>query len=163
MILTFDPGRYVSEVILVGCGGTGAQLARAIARISRMMQDAGKTVPHLRFIDPDVIEQKNIGRQLFTDAVIGQNKAVALARRFNMALGLDCQYLLRKLQLRQFLSLSMQTSISTAITRALSVVQWTTGKRDRRLPAQKIVSGLTQEMIAIQRRRSSERHQMQNG
>jgi tRNA A37 threonylcarbamoyladenosine dehydratase len=89
MMLTYDPGRYITEIILVGCGGTGAQVARTIARIIRIMQDTGKSTPKLRFIDPDKIELKNVGRQLFTDAQIGMYKAVELARRFNYALGLE--------------------------------------------------------------------------
>jgi len=91
MMLTYDPGHYITEIILVGCGGTGAQVARTIARIIRMMQDTGKSTPKLRFIDPDKIELKNVGRQLFTDAQIGMYKAVELARRFNYALGLEIE------------------------------------------------------------------------
>jgi PRTRC genetic system ThiF family protein len=91
MILTFDPQLYVSEVIFVGCGGTGAQWANGMARIIRMMKDTGKKIPHIKFIDPDHFEVKNVGRQLVQDATIGENKAVELARRFNMALGLNIE------------------------------------------------------------------------
>jgi len=88
MMLTFDPNHHLSEVILVGCGGTGAVWANGIARIIRMMKDTGKSIPHIKFIDPDQFEFKNVGRQLVQDATIGENKAVELARRFNMSLGL---------------------------------------------------------------------------
>lgn len=88
MMLTFDPNHYLNEVILVGCGGTGAQWSNGIARIIRMMKDTGKSTPHIKFIDPDNFEYKNVGRQLVQDASIGENKAVELARRFNMSLGL---------------------------------------------------------------------------
>jgi len=91
MILTFDPNIYLSEVVLVGCGGTGAVWANGIARIVRMMKDSGKKIPHIKFIDPDQFEFKNVGRQLVQDASIGENKAVELARRFNMALGLSIE------------------------------------------------------------------------
>lgn len=91
MILTFDPNIYLSEVILVGCGGTGAQWANGIARIIRMMKDSGKKVPHIKFVDPDHFEFKNVGRQLVQDASIGENKAVEVARRFNMSLGLSIE------------------------------------------------------------------------
>lgn len=91
MILTFDPNQHLSEVILVGCGGTGAVWANGIARIIRMMKDTGKSIPHIKFIDPDQFEFKNVGRQLVQDACIGENKAVELARRFNMALGLSIE------------------------------------------------------------------------
>ena len=91
MMLTYDPSYYLKEVVLVGCGGTGAQIARTVARIIRMMQDTGKSTPVLRFVDPDRIERKNVGRQLFTDAQIGLYKSVELARRFNYALGLEIE------------------------------------------------------------------------
>ena len=42
----------------------------------------------LTFLDPDVVELKNVGRQLFSLADLGQPKAVVLARRLNAALGL---------------------------------------------------------------------------
>jgi PRTRC genetic system ThiF family protein len=91
MMLHFDPRHYLSEIVLVGCGGTGAQWGRAIARLLRMLQDAGKQTPKVKFIDPDVIEAQNIGRQLFHDSLIGENKAIELARRFNLALGLGIE------------------------------------------------------------------------
>jgi PRTRC genetic system ThiF family protein len=91
MILTFDPNNYISEVVLVGCGGTGGVCANGIARLMRMMKDSGKKVPYIKFIDPDHFEMKNVGRQLVQDASIGENKAIELARRFNMALGLGIE------------------------------------------------------------------------
>jgi len=46
-------------------------------------------VPAMCFIDPDTVEEKNIGRQLFSYGDLGQNKARVLAARFNAALGLS--------------------------------------------------------------------------
>jgi PRTRC genetic system ThiF family protein len=91
MMLTYDPSRYIQEVVIVGCGGTGAQIARTVARIIRMMQDTGKSTPKLRFVDPDVVETKNVGRQLYTDANVGMYKSIELSRRFNYALGLEIE------------------------------------------------------------------------
>lgn len=45
--------------------------------------------PRITFIDPDTVEKKNVGRQMFTLADLGQNKAELLMRRLNLALGLD--------------------------------------------------------------------------
>ena len=45
--------------------------------------------PSVRFIDPDVVEEHNIGRQLFSYGDLGANKAQVLAKRFNAALGLN--------------------------------------------------------------------------
>ena len=90
-MLSYDPKQHIQDIVLVGCGGTGSQVARTIARITRMMLDSGKSAPRLRFVDPDIIEHKNVGRQLFQDSTIGMYKAVELARRFNYALGLEIE------------------------------------------------------------------------
>lgn len=85
----FDPHVHSKEVILVGLGGTGAQIARGVARLVYDMGRARRHVPAVRFIDPDAVEEKNIGRQLFSYGDLRQNKARVLAARFNAALGLS--------------------------------------------------------------------------
>ncbi len=85
----FDPNLYIKTVTIVGLGGTGAQIARHVARIVYDLRRSRLHPPRVVFIDPDTVEPKNVGRQLFTDAEIGQNKAIALMRRFNCALGLE--------------------------------------------------------------------------
>lgn len=86
--LTFDPDIHIREIVLVGLGGTGSQLARSVCRILFDMRTRNQSVPALRFIDPDIIETKNVGRQMFTPADVGAYKAETLARRFSLALGL---------------------------------------------------------------------------
>lgn len=85
----FDPHLHLREVVIVGAGGTGAQIARSVARMIYDMRRAQLHPPALRVIDPDVVAEKNVGRQLFTAADVGQPKAVVLMRRFNLALGLE--------------------------------------------------------------------------
>lgn len=85
----FDPPIYIKSVTIVGCGGTGAQIARSAARILYDMKAARMQVPQLILIDPDVVEHKNVGRQLYISADVGQPKAEVLMRRFNCALGLN--------------------------------------------------------------------------
>jgi hypothetical protein len=86
----FDPNTHIKTITLVGVGGTGASTARIIARILYDMQRARQHAPSLVLIDPDRVEDKNIGRQaLFAPADIGQFKAECVARRLNAALGLD--------------------------------------------------------------------------
>lgn len=75
-------------LILVGCGGTGGYIAEAIARFAWEHKQTGKTVDII-FIDPDTVEEKNIGRQRFAPAELGLNKAVCLANRYNLAFGLN--------------------------------------------------------------------------
>ncbi len=86
---TFDPSTHIQKIVIVGCGGTGAQVARSVARIIYDMKQLRMHAPKMTLIDPDVIEPQNVGRQMFTDGDIGQSKALVLMRRFNMALGLD--------------------------------------------------------------------------
>lgn len=74
-------------VCLVGCGGTGSHLAQALARIAAHLR-ARRDELRLVFVDGDTVEEKNVGRQLFTYADLGKNKAQALAARFSSLFGL---------------------------------------------------------------------------
>lgn len=85
----FDPNLYIKTVTIVGLGGTGAQIARSAARILYDMKARRMHTPQLVLIDPDTVEMKNVGRQLYTAGDVGQPKAHVLMRRFNCALGLN--------------------------------------------------------------------------
>ena len=85
----FEFHQNISEVVLVGLGGTGSQTARSLCRIVYNLRRRGHHTPSLKFVDPDVIEMKNVGRQMFTEADLGKNKVTALASRFNLAMGLN--------------------------------------------------------------------------
>lgn len=86
---TFDPNTHIQTLTIVGLGGTGAQVARSVARMVYDMKAARMHTPQIVLIDLDKVETKNVGRQLYTEADIAQSKAHVLMRRFNMALGLD--------------------------------------------------------------------------
>lgn len=77
----------VATVFLVGCGGTGSFAALHLARLAYVAKEKGQAI-NLVFIDPDTVEQKNIGRQNFCPGEVGQLKALTLARRFSHAFGL---------------------------------------------------------------------------
>lgn len=87
----FDPNTHIQTVVIVGCGGTGAQVARIVARIVYDMRRARLHTPNLLLVDPDIVEDKNIGRQLFTpaEASLKLPKAEVVGKRLNMVLGLD--------------------------------------------------------------------------
>ena len=74
-------------VYLIGTGGTGSYLAQSLARLAWHARTRGIQV-HLTFIDPDQVEEKNVGRQLFCLPEVGLSKAETLAARFNAAFGL---------------------------------------------------------------------------
>lgn len=80
------------RILLVGCGGTGSFLALHMARLAYHMQEKNNIPIHLTFVDYDVVESKNIGRQNFCVAEIGENKAKILAYRYNAAFGLPIRY-----------------------------------------------------------------------
>lgn len=76
------------RLILAGCGGTGSFAALHMARLGWVMQEKGLEVK-LMFVDPDLVEAENIGRQNFCPAEVGRPKAETLAWRYAAAFGLD--------------------------------------------------------------------------
>jgi len=89
----FDPNTYIKTVTIVGVGGTGAQAARIVGRIAYDMQRSRRHAPQIVLIDPDPIEEKNIGRQLFSPSLLGKNKAEYVGRMLNLALGLEVRWI----------------------------------------------------------------------
>lgn len=81
-----DPLR--TQIIIVGNGGIGAYVTQHVARLMRVLYEGNKGV-NLALVDPDIVEHKNLGRQLFCDAEVGQPKSLALARRYGQAFGLN--------------------------------------------------------------------------
>lgn len=79
----------ISEVVLCGCGGTGSQVARTLCRVVYDLRHRGHHTPTIKFVDPDLVEARNVGRQMFVEADICSHKATCLARRFNLAMGLN--------------------------------------------------------------------------
>lgn len=83
------------RITLVGCGGTGSHLASGLAAVAIGFQE--RAVPcEMRFIDPDRVEEKNVGRQLFAGDDVRLPKAGVLAQRINAAYGLAIAHALRK-------------------------------------------------------------------
>ena len=89
----FDPNLHLKRVTIVGIGGTGAQVARIVGRIVYDMRRARKHIPQIVLIDPDSVEEKNVGRQLFSPSVLGMNKAEVVGKMLNLALGLDVSWI----------------------------------------------------------------------
>ena len=78
------------NITLVGLGGTGSFLALHLARLAY----TSRTLINLRFIDFDIVEAKNVGRQYFCPADIRHYKAETLAKRMNRAYGMGITYAL---------------------------------------------------------------------
>jgi PRTRC genetic system ThiF family protein len=76
------------QIVIVGCGGIGAYMTMHVGRMMRVLYDSVKGV-NLTLCDPDIVGAENLGRQLFCEAEIGVPKALALARRYSGAWGLN--------------------------------------------------------------------------
>jgi len=76
-------------IALVGCGGTGSHIAQALARLAAHCQNTNGTFLQLVFVDGDTVEHKNVGRQLFSAADVGKNKARVLSARFSAVFGIS--------------------------------------------------------------------------
>ncbi|MFD5853583.1 thiamine biosynthesis protein ThiF [Cytobacillus pseudoceanisediminis] len=72
-------------IVQIGTGGTGGYTVHHIAQLLGTSQSPAAYV----IADPDVIEQKNLGNQLFLPQEVGLKKADVLARRYSAAYGLD--------------------------------------------------------------------------
>lgn len=60
---------------IIGCGGVGSWLVPKLAKLVG--------IKDLVLVDGDVLEKKNLDRQLFDEEAIGFNKAEALAKKFS--------------------------------------------------------------------------------
>lgn len=79
-------------VHLVGVGGNGAQMAACLARLDIAMKALGHPYGlHVTAFDADRVSEANVGRQLYSAADIGLNKAVLTVHRLNQFYGLDWQ------------------------------------------------------------------------
>ncbi|AJI08483.1 ThiF family adenylyltransferase [Bacillus cereus group sp. MYBK59-1] len=70
--------KIVPHIVLVGAGGNGGLILQHIAQMMSIFQLDGEIV----VADPDTVEEKNLGNQLFIRPDIGKYKAEVLARRY---------------------------------------------------------------------------------
>ena len=75
------------EINLIGAGGTGSQVLTSLARVNCALLQLGHPGVHVTVIDSDVVTRSNLGRQLFSSAEVGLNKAFVLATRINRFFG----------------------------------------------------------------------------
>lgn len=82
------------NICLVGCGGTGSFIAHALAQLKASQPPGGGAVGRVILVDPDRVEERNIGRQNFAPGDIGHPKAQALAFRYNLGFGIDFEWVI---------------------------------------------------------------------
>jgi PRTRC genetic system ThiF family protein len=69
------------HLCLIGLGGTGSWLAPHVVRLAWDLKLKG-VEPTVTFVDPDIVEASNVGRQNFCPAEVGRFKAETLAMRY---------------------------------------------------------------------------------
>lgn len=76
------------KIVMLGAGGTGGYAAPHIYRLVHTLERP------VRFLiaDGDIVEEKNLVRQNFTEADLGLNKARVVAERYSGVFGLETSY-----------------------------------------------------------------------
>ena len=77
----YDYEAFYPYIVQIGTGGTGGYLVQHIAQLLGTSKKPASYV----IADPDVIEEKNLGNQLFLESEIGLKKANVLASRYSAA------------------------------------------------------------------------------
>ena len=72
------------HITLVGVGGTGSHIASGLAAIALDLHERGIRTS-IVFVDSDIVEAKNVGRQLFAKSDLGKPKAEIVTERLNAA------------------------------------------------------------------------------
>ena len=75
------------SVNLVGAGGTGSHMLTNLAILSSTLVKLGHQALFVKVYDPDIVTEHNIGRQAFSRADKGRNKAEVLTSRCNRYFG----------------------------------------------------------------------------
>ena len=76
------------KIVQLGAGGTGGHIA---PHLYRLLYSLERPVRYI-ICDGDVVEQKNLVRQNFTPADLGENKAQVLAERYSTVFGMETEY-----------------------------------------------------------------------
>lgn len=77
------------NVMLVGCGGNGAQMLMGLASLDTALRAISSRSMHVTVVDDDTVSEANLGRQPFYRCDLGASKARTLTERINIAHGLD--------------------------------------------------------------------------
>jgi PRTRC genetic system ThiF family protein len=77
-----NPNHEIS-IVLIGCGGNGSLLLSRLARIDYALKKSNKLGLKVTVFDDDVVEEFNVGRQMFGVGDIGENKAISLCSKIN--------------------------------------------------------------------------------
>lgn len=76
------------RILLVGCGGNGAQMLMGLASLDTALRAISSRSLHVTVVDDDIVTEANLGRQPFYGCDVGNSKAQTLTERINLAHGL---------------------------------------------------------------------------
>lgn len=76
------------KIVMIGAGGTGGHIAPHLYRLLYALERPVQFI----ICDGDIVEEKNLVRQNFTEADLGQNKARVVAERYSNVFGLETSY-----------------------------------------------------------------------
>lgn len=77
------------KLMLVGCGGNGAQMLMGLASLDAALRAISSRTLHVTVVDDDTVSEANLGRQPFYRCDLGNSKARTLTERVNIAHGLN--------------------------------------------------------------------------
>lgn len=77
------------KIVMLGAGGTGGHIA---PHLYRLLYTLGQRKCRFLIVDGDLVEKKNLVRQNFIEADLGENKAKVLAERYSSVFGLETEY-----------------------------------------------------------------------
>ena len=146
IILSMEDYPLVEDILIVGCGGTGAyvvsHLARLISVVNKIRNrgpsyNASRTVK-LFLADGDIVEDKNLIRQHFIAQDIGRNKAEVLGERYSGAFGIQIGVIPKDIENQSDLDLlALNGNCSTVIVGCVDnnasrkvIREWFLGTRD---------------------------------
>ncbi|PTQ91831.1 PRTRC genetic system ThiF family protein [Mucilaginibacter yixingensis] len=72
---------------LIGAGGTGHRMLTELVRMHTSLIALGRPGLQVTLFDDDLVNQANLGRQLFAPSEVGQYKSVVLINRVNRSQG----------------------------------------------------------------------------
>lgn len=77
------------KIVMLGAGGTGGHIAPHLYRLLYALDRPSRFI----ICDGDIVEEKNLIRQNFSPADLGENKAKVLAERYASVFGMEAEYM----------------------------------------------------------------------
>lgn len=77
------PSAFPLNFIIIGAGGTGSRIVPMLAQLIQSLPYMANLRPILFLVDDDIVEEKNLTRQLFAPQDVGQHKAKVITERYS--------------------------------------------------------------------------------